>query len=110
MTIVVCNILTTLSSFLGILVALFLIVIYGNGELVHTDPDLGPFSSSIKPAILALTAGNFLYIALADLVPELLQGSHKTEEAGKSRWLPWTQYAAFLIGGASMLFIKVVSD
>jgi zinc transporter ZupT len=110
MTIVLCNVLTTLSSFLGIVVSLFLIVIYGGGNVVEPGPTLGPFATSIKPAILSLTAGNFLYIALADLVPALLHGSHKEEQETPSRWTPWVQYGAFLVGGASMLLIKVVSD
>jgi zinc transporter ZupT len=34
-------------------------------------------AKEIRPWVLAFTAGNFIYIALADLVPELLHEHHQ---------------------------------
>lgn len=109
MAIVICNILTTLSSFVGIVLAICLIYCnQGDGPL---GAALAPLSESIQPAILSLTAGNFLYIALADLIPELLH-SHVGPDAGRRRRMAESllQYGGVLVGAACMLLIKVVSD
>lgn len=106
LTIVICNMLTTLSSFLGVGVAILLMAM--NKDDIGTGPNYGSFSTTIKPAILSLTAGNFLYIALADLIPELLHGHHQAETS--SKWLLLVQYVAFLAGATSMLIIKLISD
>jgi zinc transporter ZupT len=107
MTIVICNILTTLSSFLGVAVSLVLIAI-------NSDPGqaVEPFALALKPAILSLTAGNFLYIALADLIPELLNTGTDEERTSPSqrRWIPIIQYISFLIGATAMMLIKIFSD
>ena len=107
MTIVICNILTTLSSFLGVAVSLVLIAI-------NSDPGQAvvPFSLTLKPAILSLTAGNFLYIALADLIPELLNAGTDEEQTNPSqrRWIPIIQYISFLLGAVAMMLIKIFSD
>jgi len=51
---------------------------------------LGNFLSGVEPYILAFTAGMFLYIALADLIPEL----HHTTEKGKTV----RQLVSFVLG------------
>lgn len=104
-TIVLCNILTTISSFMGVIIST---------SLIFMDSSVGEmkFTSTLKPGILSLTAGNFLYIALADLIPELFQ---KSEEASIEKTLPsWISsfiiYFAFMMGALSMLFIKLLLD
>lgn len=126
-TVVICNVLTTISSFLGIAVSLILVVVQrdGSGESPAASEALMPFSTSIKPAILSITAGNFLYIALADLIPELLHTmpvpTHVQDHAGPecvspanmqrwTRWLPYIQYLGVLFGSLTMLIIKIIFD
>lgn len=123
-TIVICNVLTTLSSFLGIVVSLLLISMNTDTSSQFPIPHeaLTPFATSVKPAILSVTAGNFLYIALTDLIPELLQTSHHAQDYAPSddssldnarrwnRWLPYIQYVGVLFGSVTMLIIKIVFD
>ena len=40
---------------------------------------MGDFLAGVEPYILAFTAGMFLYIALADLIPELHRTTRKRE-------------------------------
>lgn len=118
MTIVICNILTTLSSFLGVSVALVLIVWNNDGPSAKVDLTVGnSFVTSIKPSILSLTAGNFLYIALADLIPELLHHNNNNnihKSGGPThwgdRWIPYVQHVAILTGALIMMIIKIFND
>lgn len=140
LTIVICNVLTALSSLLGVFLAVMIIGIQpGAGG---TPDGVERFSQTVEPLILSLTAGNFLYIALADLVPELLQGGKSEhghehgcelardlpqdqsydEENAESVSTPYdgqlgpawlyalVQYASFLLGALAMYLIKVYSD
>lgn len=53
-------------------------------------------SVQLQPLLLGLTAGNFLYIALADLIPELLHSKHNR----------FIQHGLVGIGAGSMLMLK----
>lgn len=77
LTIVICNVLTALSSLLGVFLAIMLLGLQSGAG--STAEGMEKFAQTVEPLILSLTAGNFLYIALADLVPELLRGAEKDE-------------------------------
>ncbi|XP_035594782.1 zinc transporter ZIP5-like isoform X1 [Oncorhynchus keta] len=68
---------------------------------------LGHQSAHISPWILTLTAGVFLYVALADMLPEMLHG-----DPGPMG--PWTRFLlqnlGLLAGGAIMLCIALFED
>ncbi|XP_029578698.1 zinc transporter ZIP5 isoform X1 [Salmo trutta] len=72
-----------------------------------TGSVLGHQSAHISPWILALTAGVFLYVALADMLPEMLHG-----DPGPMG--PWTRFLlqnlGLLAGGAIMLCIALFED
>lgn len=72
------NFLSALSAFLGVGLAFWL-----------------SSAEGIAPLITAFAAGNFIYIAASDLVPEL----HKTTAPGQSA----AQFATILIGLAAMV-------
>ncbi len=78
------NFLSALVSVLGALFALF----------------LGDLSGDITPALVAIAAGSFLYIAGSDLVPEL----HKTLDIRKST----IQLFAIFIGVGLMFALTLV--
>ncbi len=80
------NFLTALSAFLGALLTILI------------GPAIGGFSSYIVP----FTAGGFVYIATADLIPEL------KKEAGlrKSFW----QLACISVGIGLMLVLKLIFE
>lgn len=132
LTIVICNVLTALSSLLGVLLAVTLVGLQvGTGGIAGGAES---FARTMEPLILSLTAGNFLYIALADLIPELLQGGTGEREGScgqemdgdegeagpiimvpdapsRSVWLDaLMQYTSFLLGALAMYLIKVYSD
>src|SRR3989344_1423626 len=75
------NFLSALTAILGGIVGIF---------LVHTY-------SYILPSALALTAGIFIYIAAADLIPEL----HENHDKSK----PLNQAVPFILGIALIVFI-----
>lgn len=106
-TIVLFSMLATLSAFAGILVALGLALAQPQSSALGVG--VGVLSTVVKPSVLSFTAGNFLYIALSDLVPELL---HAPPPSGSplGRWTPFMQYAAVVVGAASMLLIKLISN
>ncbi|MFC1732255.1 ZIP family metal transporter [candidate division KSB1 bacterium] len=58
---------------------------------------LGDMSKDVTPALIALAAGSFLYIAGSDLVPEL----HKTSDLKKSV----LQFVAIVIGVALVFMV-----
>nr|XP_046200261.1 zinc transporter ZIP10-like isoform X2 [Oncorhynchus gorbuscha] len=72
-----------------------------------TGSVLGHQSAQISPWILTLTAGVFLYVALADMLPEMLHG-----DPGPMG--PWTRFLlqnlGLLAGGAIMLCIALFED
>ena len=87
------NAFANATSFLGVVASLLL-----------AQPE------SSRSWILALTAGNFLYIALVDLVPELQQSTTSTGAAStaKSRTLRWlVQNVGILCGVGSMVAIAL---
>ncbi|XP_005532079.1 PREDICTED: zinc transporter ZIP5 [Pseudopodoces humilis] len=63
---------------------------------------LGRSGTPLAPWLLTATAGIFLYVALADMLPEALRGS---AEGGWSRFL--LQNAGFLLGAGIMLGIAL---
>ena len=71
-----------------------------SGEAQLSDPVLGwrPVPRSIWHVIVLIAAGNFLYIAAADLVPELHQ-----ERGG---WMALWQMVIVLAGIALMLGVR----
>ena len=108
--IVLANMAISLSSFIGVILSVSFLQLNASADGADT------FSTSVKPAVLAFTAGNFLYIALADLIPELLHG-HRPANHGSQLMikqnqfvLALAQYASFLLGAAAMFFIKIYSD
>ncbi|XP_038863333.1 zinc transporter ZIP5 [Salvelinus namaycush] len=72
-----------------------------------TGSVLGHQSAQISPWILTLTAGVFLYVALADMLPEMLHGD-------PGLMGPWTRFLlqnlGLLAGGAIMLCIALFED
>jgi len=56
-------------------------------------------AKGVQPWILAFTAGNFLYIALSDLIPELLH-EHELLPKSNLKWL--MQNIGILMGMAIM--------
>lgn len=112
--IVISNIMTTTSSYVGVLIAFTLFSLENQVKSLG-DGETSLMGGFLKPFVLSLTVGNFLYIALADLIPELLestshlngvmdpiQTSHHLERL--------IQYAGFILGALSMLLIKVLFD
>jgi len=61
---------------------------------------LSSLTSNISPLLLALTAGGFIYIAAADLMPEL----HKQKDAKRANMA----FVAFMSGIAFMVLAKIV--
>ncbi|XP_044277853.1 zinc transporter ZIP5 [Varanus komodoensis] len=78
--------------------------------LAYCGTALGTFisqsSSEVTPWIFAITAGIFLYVALVDMLPEMLQ---RSSTRGKRRSLAHflLQNLGFLSGGALMLCIAL---
>ncbi|KAM6039187.1 zinc transporter ZIP5 [Chlamydotis macqueenii] len=66
---------------------------------------VGQSASHLTPWILTTTAGVFLYVALADMLPEVLRGAQGPGEGGWGRFL--LQNAGFLLGAAIMLGIAL---
>ncbi|KAJ8016866.1 hypothetical protein DPEC_G00011790 [Dallia pectoralis] len=68
---------------------------------------LGHHAAHFSPWILALTAGVFLYVALADLLPEMLHG----DPGPMGLWTCFLlQNLGLLAGGAIMLCIALFED
>ncbi|NXP79700.1 S39AA protein, partial [Ramphastos sulfuratus] len=66
---------------------------------------VGQSSSHLTPWILTTTAGIFLYVALADMLPEALRGAQGPAEGSWSRFL--LQNVGFLLGSGIMLGIAL---
>ncbi|NXC65334.1 S39A6 protein, partial [Aleadryas rufinucha] len=66
---------------------------------------LGHSGTPLAPWLLTATAGIFLYVALADMLPEALRGSEGPGEGTWSRFL--LQNAGFLLGAGIMLGIAL---
>ncbi|NXV38473.1 S39A6 protein, partial [Rissa tridactyla] len=66
---------------------------------------VGQSAAHLTPWILTVTAGLFLYVALADMLPEVLRGAQGPGEATWSRFL--LQNAGFLLGSGIMLAIAL---
>ncbi|NXM48466.1 S39A6 protein, partial [Gymnorhina tibicen] len=66
---------------------------------------LGHSGTPLAPWLLTATAGIFLYVALADMLPEALRGSEGAGEGTWSRFL--LQNAGFLLGAGIMLGIAL---
>ncbi|NWW18376.1 S39AA protein, partial [Falcunculus frontatus] len=66
---------------------------------------LGQSGTPLAPWLLTATAGIFLYVALADMLPEALRGSEAPGEGTWSRFL--LQNAGFLLGAGIMLGIAL---
>ncbi|NWH63872.1 S39AA protein, partial [Geococcyx californianus] len=66
---------------------------------------VGQSASHLTPWILTVTAGIFLYVALADMLPEALRG---TEGPGEGTWSRFfLQNAGFLLGSGVMVGIAM---
>lgn len=87
--VIMYNMLTSLAAFLGAIVGVAM-------------EGLGGRTSGIREAVLALTAGNFLYLALGDLMPELLHQKERVERPMVAI------YVALPVGSLMMLAIKLV--
>ncbi|NXU59821.1 S39AA protein, partial [Turnix velox] len=75
----------------------------GLGTVVGTT--VGQTSSHLTPWILTITAGVFLYVALADMLPEVLRGALTPGEATWGRFL--LQNLGFLLGSSIMVAIAM---
>ncbi|NXS47860.1 S39AA protein, partial [Balaeniceps rex] len=66
---------------------------------------VGQSASHLTPWVLTATAGVFLYVALADMLPEALRG---TEGPGEGTWGCFLlQNAGFLLGSGIMVGIAL---
>ncbi|XP_051961253.1 zinc transporter ZIP10 isoform X1 [Xyrauchen texanus] len=74
---------------------------------VLTGTALGNQWAAHSPWILTITAGVFLYVALADMLPEMLHGDAGSPSPLKRFFL---QSLGLLIGGAIMLCIALFED
>ncbi|NWQ95529.1 S39AA protein, partial [Burhinus bistriatus] len=66
---------------------------------------VGQSASHLTPWILTVTAGVFLYVALADMLPEVLRGAEVPGEGTWGRFL--LQNVGFLLGSGIMLGIAL---
>ncbi|XP_033927512.1 zinc transporter ZIP5 [Melopsittacus undulatus] len=66
---------------------------------------VGQSAAHLTPWILTLTAGIFLYVALADMLPEALRRSEEPGEGSWGRFL--LQNAGFLLGSSIMMGIAL---
>ncbi|KAM6325905.1 zinc transporter ZIP5 [Alca torda] len=66
---------------------------------------VGQSAAHLTPWILTVTAGLFLYVALADMLPEVLRGAQGHGEATWGRFL--LQNGGFLLGSGIMLAIAL---
>ncbi|NXV53694.1 S39AA protein, partial [Uria aalge] len=66
---------------------------------------VGQSAAHLTPWILTGTAGLFLYVALADMLPEVLRGAQGPGEATWGRFL--LQNGGFLLGSGIMLAIAM---
>lgn len=90
---------TVIASYIGAILVYLSGFIFSNVSVLDAS----------QKALLAFAAGNFLYIALADLVPEILhRRADNADHVFSLKAL--LQYASILLGAASMLVIKVVFD
>nr|XP_015199589.1 PREDICTED: zinc transporter ZIP5 [Lepisosteus oculatus] len=89
--VLVFSLLSAALGFLGLL---------GGAALSH-------HSSQLSPWVFAVTAGVFLYVALTDMVPEMLHGDHGPTDALTRLFL---QHLGLLTGGALMLCIALFED
>ncbi|NWT12330.1 S39AA protein, partial [Vireo altiloquus] len=88
-SVLLLNLLSALLSCLGVVVGVA----------------LGQSETPLAPWLLTVTAGIFLYVALADMLPEALRGSEGPGEGTWSRFL--LQNTGFLLGAAIMLGIAL---
>ncbi|XP_078390804.1 zinc transporter ZIP10-like [Cetorhinus maximus] len=70
---------------------------------------VGQYTNNITPWIFAGTAGMFLYIALVDMLPEMLHGQSDTKHGGNLGHL-MGQNLGFLLGVGTMLCISLFED
>ncbi|XP_056390151.1 zinc transporter ZIP10 [Hyla sarda] len=79
------------------------------GMLIGTA--VGQYANNITLWIFAITAGMFLYVALVDMLPEMLHKDHESEEHG---YCPLGQFIlqnlGLLLGFAIMLLIALYED
>lgn len=79
------------------------------GMLIGTA--VGQYAINITLWIFAVTAGMFLYVALVDMLPEMLHGDGENEEHGSC---PFGQFIlqnlGLLLGFAIMLVIALYED
>ncbi|NWS48055.1 S39A6 protein, partial [Probosciger aterrimus] len=66
---------------------------------------VGQSAAHLTPWILTLTAGIFLYVALADMLPEALRSAEGPGEGSWGRFL--LQNAGFLLGSGIMVGIAL---
>ncbi|XP_057267600.1 zinc transporter ZIP10-like [Pezoporus wallicus] len=66
---------------------------------------VGQSAAHLTPWILTLTAGVFLYVALADMLPEALRRSEDPDAGSWGRFL--LQNAGFLLGSGTMMGIAL---
>ncbi|NWI13813.1 S39AA protein, partial [Crypturellus soui] len=87
-----------------LLLALFSALLSCAGAAVGAAAGQG--ATHITPALLAAAAGLFLYVALADMLPEVLRGA---EAAGGGSWSRFTLHnGGFLLGSGAMLGIALL--
>lgn len=92
---IVYNLLSALMAYVGMLI----------GTAV------GQYTNNITLWIFAITAGMFLYVALVDMLPEMLHGDSEDEDHGRCpvRQLI-LQNVGLLLGFAIMLVIALYED
>ncbi|XP_050190469.1 zinc transporter ZIP5 [Myiozetetes cayanensis] len=88
-SVLLLNLLSALLSCLGVVVGVA----------------LGHSGTPLTPWVLTATAGIFLYVALADMLPEALRGAEGPGEGTWSRFL--LQNVGFLLGSSVMLGIAL---
>ncbi|EAT33567.1 AAEL014156-PA [Aedes aegypti] len=91
------NVVSSILSFIGMLIGLLVTGLH----------------ESVVRWIYAGTAGTFLYIALADLVPEMnrdLSETFSSDQRCKKLRTTWTQICGIFLGGMIMLVIALNED
>jgi zinc transporter ZupT len=107
------NCFVNLTSFIGVIVSLSLV---GSANST-SDPD-DPDTGRSRLWVLAFTAGNFIYIALVDLIPELTRddsAEHHDSGSRKRGWwkaskLTLLEHSGMLCGVGCMVLIKLYGE
>uniref|UniRef100_A0A8C5QZ88 Solute carrier family 39 member 10 n=1 Tax=Leptobrachium leishanense TaxID=445787 RepID=A0A8C5QZ88_9ANUR len=76
------------------------------GMLIGTA--VGQYATNITPWVFAVTAGMFLYVALVDMLPEMLHGDGESEHCPIGHFT--LQNLGLLFGFAIMLIIALYED